>query len=95
MNMQQLMKQAKEMQAKMEKSQNEIDNTKFVEKTALFEITMTGSGIVENVKISKDFEKDEIDMLEDMIIVSLNNLKKQIDAVKQEKMGQFANIPGM
>ena len=58
---------------------------------------MLGTKEVKSVKIdsSSDLEKDDIEMLEDMIMVAFNDATKKIDEETEKKMGKFANIPGL
>ena len=40
-------------------------------------------------------DKDEIEMLQDMILVAVNEANKKVDAALDKKMGKFGNIPGL
>ena len=42
-----------------------------------------------------NMDKDDIEMLEDMIMVAINNAFKKVDALREQKMSKFGNIPGM
>ena len=97
MNIQALMKQAQSMQKDMLKIKDEIDSTKFEATSSLVKVVVNGKKEILSVEISKDesIEKDEIEMLEDMIMVALNDAFKQVDKMTEEKMGKFNNIPGL
>ena len=97
MNMQAMLKQAQALQKDMLKVKEEIDNTEFTGESSLVKITMKGTKEVVKVEINaKDgLEKDDIEMLEDMIVVAINDANKKIDEVTEKKMSKFGNIPGL
>ena len=98
MNMQAMLKQAQKLQKDMLKSQEEINNMSFVSKNGLVEVTMLGSKKIAKVKIDRDdnFSSDDLEMLEDMILVSVNDALAQIEKVTEEKMGKYTNgLPGL
>ena len=92
-----MMKQAQALQRDMLKAKKEIDEKEFVGESSLVKITLLGTKEVKSVKIdsSSDLEKDDIEMLEDMIMVAFNDATKKIDEETEKKMGKFANIPGL
>ena len=94
MNMQAMMKQAQQLQQKMLKTQEEINNTEFEGKASLVTVIMTGNKELKSVKINSDsMDKDDIEALEDMIMVAINDA---INKVTEEKMGTYTKgIPGL
>ena len=97
MNMQAMLKQAQALQKDMLKVKNEIDNTEFVGESSLVKVTLKGTKEVVKVEIdAKDgLEKDDVEVLEDMIVIAMNDANKKIDKMMESKMGKFGNIPGM
>ena len=97
MNMQAMLKQAQALQKDMLKAKEEIDNTEFVGESSLVKVTVKGTKEVVKVEINaKDgLEKDDIELLEDMILVAINDANKKIDDVTEKKMSKFGNIPGL
>ncbi len=97
MNMQALMKQAQSMQKEMMKSKEEIDNTTFLEENEMVKLTINGKKEILSVEIinKNDFEMDDLDMLEDLLVVALNKANQQVDALTEKKMGKFSSMPGM
>ena len=97
MNIQAMMKQAQALQKDMLKAKKEIDKKEFVGESSLVKITLLGTKEVKSVKIdsSSELDKEDIEMLEDMIMVAFNDATKKIDAETEKKMGKFANIPGL
>ena len=97
MNMQAIMKQAQNMQKDMLKMKEEIDNTEFTGESSLVKVTVLGNKKVVSVKIDSEdsLDKDDIEMLEDMIVVAINDANKKIDEVTEKKMSKYGNIPGL
>lgn len=97
MNIQAMMKQAQKMQKDMLNAKEEIDNMEF-EAASSF-VTVKGNGKKEITKViinSDSLEKDDIEMLEDMILVAVNDLNKQVDKVTEQKMGKYTQgMPGL
>ncbi len=97
MNMQAMLKQAQALQKDMMKAKDEIDKTEFVGESSLVKVRMKGTKEVVSVEINSDesIEKDDIEMLQDMIVVAMNDAMKKIDKVTESKMSKFGNIPGL
>lgn len=97
MNIQAMMKQAQALQKDMLKAKDEIDNSLYVGENAMIKITMKGSKEVSEVelKIDESLDKDDLEMLQDMIKSAYNDATKKIDADTEKKMGKFGNIPGL
>jgi nucleoid-associated protein EbfC len=94
MNMQALMKQAQAMQKEITNIKKEIDNSEFEGSSSLVNVVVNGKKEVLSVKISSDaFDlKDDISMLEDMIVLALNNAFDKVDKTTNEKMGKYSNM---
>lgn len=97
MNIQAMMKQAQALQKDMLKAKKEIDEKEFVGESSLVKVTLLGTKEVKSVKIDgfAELDKEDIEMLEDMIMVAFNDATKKIDTETEKKMGKFANIPGL
>ena len=96
-----LMKQAQQMQANMQKMQEEVANME-VEGQAgggLVKIIMTGRHDIKRVSIDDSVFKDDKEMLEDLIAAAVNDAVRQVEKVSQEKMSSvtagFNLPPGM
>ena len=90
MNMQAMLKQAQKMQKGMLDAQKEIETMEFEGKSSIVTVKMNGKKQIQSVKIdSESLDKDEIEMLEDMIIVATNDAMKQVDKITEEKMGVY------
>ena len=97
MNMQNLMMQAQKMQRDIEKKQQEINETEFVGKSEWVEITMLGNRTVKKIKYIFDrdsLDKDDMDVLSDMITIALNDANNKIDKEINSKMGAYSSMLG-
>ena len=98
MNMQAMLKQAQNMQKQMMNEQEKISNSTFYGENGLVKVTMKGTKRIEKVEIQKDddFSKDDLEMLEDMIMVAVNDALSQIDKETEEKLGKYTKgLPGL
>ena len=97
MNIQAMMKQEKKLQKDMMKAKEEIDNTVFTGKSSFVTVEVKGTKEVQKVKVdAEQIDKDDIEMLEDMIQVAINDANKQIDEETERKMGKYTKgMPGL
>lgn len=92
MNMQNLMAQAQRMQRDIMKKKEEVEKQSFTGKSELVEITMNGNKVVTEVIIkNEDLTKDDIDVLQDMIMIATNNAIKNVDQAMEKAMGQYGS----
>jgi DNA-binding YbaB/EbfC family protein len=92
-NMQAMMKQAEQMQKKM---QEEIALIR-VEATAgggMVTVGMDGKKMVTKVKIDAEVAGD-VEMLQDMMLAAFNEASKKVDEATQEKMGGLLGGMGL
>ena len=93
-----LMKQAQQMQANMQKAQEELANIE-VEGEAgggLVKVVMTGRHDVRRVSIDDSLFGDDKDMLEDLLAAAVNDAVRKVEAANQEKMAAITgglNLP--
>ncbi|MFI3307006.1 MAG: YbaB/EbfC family nucleoid-associated protein [Mycoplasmatota bacterium] len=97
MNIQAMMKQAQKMQKDMMSAKEEINKTVFKEQTSFLTLEATGDRKVTSVKIDTDsLEKDDLEMLEDMILVTVNKLMDSIEKETEKKLGKYTQgMPGL
>ena len=97
MNINNLMKEAKKMQAEMQKSQEELATKEF-DSTAgggAISVKVTGEKVIKEIKIKPDVvDPDDVEMLEDLILTCVNEALRKVDSAQSEELGKF-NIPGM
>ena len=97
MNINQLMKEAKKMQADMEKSQVELTAKEF-EATAgggAISVKVSGDKQLKEIKLQKDIvDPDDVEMLQDLIITCVNEALRKVDSAQAAQFGKY-NIPGL
>jgi len=97
MNINQLMKEAKKMQADMEKTQVELTAKEF-EATAgggAISVKVSGDKQLKEIKLQKDIvDPDDVEMLQDLIITCVNEALRKVDSAQAQQFGKF-NIPGL
>ena len=91
MNMQMLMKQAQKMQKDMEKSKEEVSKMTFTSKQPLVEVTVNGNKEVTNIKINEEFQLDDIEVLQDMLLIALNDAIGQATKEMESKLGNLSS----
>ena len=96
MNMQAMMQQAQKLQRDMLKAKDEVEGKTFTSKQSLVEVVMKGNKEVLSVKIeAENLAKEDIEMLEDMIVLAVNENIKQIDKEMENKLGKFGGMAGL
>ena len=97
MNINSIMKEAKKMQADLEKSQAELALKEF-ESTAgggAVSVKVTGEKLVKEIKLKPEVvDPDDVEMLEDLILTCINDALKKVDSAQAASMGKY-NIPGI
>ena len=97
MNINQLMKEAKKMQADMEKSQEELASKEF-EATAgggAVSVKVTGGKELKEIIIKKEVvDPEDVEMLQDLILTSVNEALRKVDSAQAAQLGKY-NIPGL
>ncbi|MBE1274847.1 YbaB/EbfC family nucleoid-associated protein [Enterovibrio baiacu] len=84
-----LMKQAQQMQERMQKMQEEIANMEVTGEAGagLVKVTITGSHSVRRVDIDDSLMEDDKDMLEDLVAAAFNDAARRVEEAQKEKMG--------
>ena len=97
MNIQAMMKQAQKLQKDMLNEKKQIDEKIFEGKSSFVTVKVKGTKEVVEVKIdAENLEKDDIEMLQDMILVAINDTNHQIDEETERKMGKYTQgMPGL
>jgi DNA-binding YbaB/EbfC family protein len=96
-----LMRQAKELQAKLAKAQEELGNAQ-VEASAgggAVTVVIDGQQRVQSVKISPEaVDLQDIGLLEDLVLAAVNEAIKKSQELAQDRLGALAGglkIPGL
>ncbi len=98
MNIQQMMKQAQQMQARL---QQQMAETR-VEATAgggMVTVVMNGAKQIQSLAIDPEVvSKDDVEMLQDLILAAVNDAHRKVDEAMAEQMGGMMGglkLPGM
>lgn len=100
-NLQQLAMKAQKMQEEMDAITSELENKEYIASApgGNVKATVNGKLEVKNIEINPEIvDKDDVEMLSDLIIVSVNEAIRNAVSEKNEKMEKISgnlNIPGM
>ena len=95
------MRQAQQLQAKLEKAQEELERTTVEASSGGGAVTVaiTGGLRVESVKISPEVvDAEEVDMLEDLVLTAVNEAIRKSQELASSRLGKIAGglkIPGL
>jgi len=94
-------RQAQQLQAKLEKAQEELERTTVEASSGGGAVTVviTGGLRVESVKISPEVvNAEEVDMLEDLVLTAVNEAIRKSQELASNRLGKIAGglkIPGL
>ena len=98
MDIQKMMKQAQEMQERLQQEMSQLS----VEATAgggMVTVVMSGGKQLLSLKIDPEaVSKDDVEMLQDLILAAVNDAQRKVDEALQQKMGGMMGglkIPGL
>jgi len=97
-NIQQMMKQAQQMQERLQKQMAELR----VDATAgggMVTVTVNGAKQLQSLRIDPEVvSKDDVEMLQDLIVAAVNDAQRKVDEELQQRMGGLMGgmkLPGM
>jgi DNA-binding YbaB/EbfC family protein len=100
-NMNSMMKQVQKMQKQMQEMQGELEQRE-VEASAgggAVNVKVTGKKSLVELKIDPEvIDKDDVEMLEDMIVAAINEAFRKADEMMESEMKKVTggvNIPGL
>ena len=98
MNIQQMMKRAQQMQDRLQKQMAEL----VVEATAgggMVTVSMSGQKQILSLTLDPEVvSKDDVEMLQDLIVAAVNDAHRKVDEAMQQQVGGMMGgmkIPGM
>lgn len=100
-NLQKLAKQAKQMQEDMEKATKELEEKEYNSTSGggAVKVCVNGKLEVKNIEIKPEVvDKDDIEMLSDLILAATNEALRQANEDKENTMKNISgdlNLPGM
>jgi len=94
-----LMKEAQKMQAKMQAAQKELENMSVTGSAGggMVKIQMTGRHDVKKVTIDEELMDEEKSMVEDLVAAAVNDAVRKIESETRSKMADITagmNLPG-
>lgn len=99
MDMQRLMQQAQKMQRELTKIEQELDESIYEAENNGVKVSINGKFEVQSISIEEDLlEKDNKEMLEDVLMIAFNQASEKAHADREEKQGsltQGIKFPGM
>lgn len=97
-NMQQIMKQAQQMQRKLQEAQEQLAEEEVTGTAAggMVEVTLKGNKTPVAVTIKPEaVDPDDVEMLEDMVLAALQDAMTQAEELSNELLGPLAGAGGM
>ncbi len=92
-NMNNLMAQAKQMKATLDKKTKEFNEKQFTCEYQGVEVTMTGDHKIASIKINEKDLLDDKDDLQDILIVAVNRTLEKVKEEHKAFMGPLAQAP--
>ena len=87
MNIQQMMKQAQQMQEKMQREMEEL-RVEASSGGGVVTVEMRGNHEIESLKIDPEAVKEgDVEMLQDMIVAAINEANRKVDEAMKSKLG--------
>ncbi|MFC4352811.1 YbaB/EbfC family nucleoid-associated protein [Fodinicurvata halophila] len=101
-NLGQIMKQAQEMQGRMNELQEKLQEMEITGQSGggLVQVTLSGKGEAKKVKIDPSLiDPNDSEVLEDLILAAINDARAKVDEEAQEQMKELTGgmelPPGM
>ena len=97
MNINSLMKEAKKMQADLEKNQQELAEKEFEASAGgnAVSVKVNGQKQILDLKLQKEVvDPEDVEMLQDLILTCVNEALRQVDSAQAASLGKY-NIPGL
>lgn len=98
MNQQAMLKKIKKMQEEMVAAQEELEATSFYASSGgVVSVELKGTKELVKVTISEDFEiesKEDVQLLEEMVVAACNQAYKDIEKATKEKLGKYTDMLG-
>ncbi|WP_417435175.1 YbaB/EbfC family nucleoid-associated protein [Idiomarina abyssalis] len=92
-----MMKQAQQMQERMQKAQEEVANMEVTGEAGagLVKVTMLGNHNVKRVSIDPSLMEDDQEMLEDLIAAATNDAVRRVEETSKERMSVITGGMGL
>lgn len=92
-----IMKQAQQMQANMEKAQKELADQEVIGESGagMVKVTMNGRHDVKRVVIAPELMSDDKEMVEDLVAAAVNDANRRVESMTQERMSSVTSGMGL
>lgn len=98
MNQQAMLRKLKKMQEEMVAAQEELEATSFYASAGgVVSVEVKGTKELVKVTIDESFEvesKEDLDMLEEMVVAACNQAYRDIEKASKEKLGKYNDMLG-
>lgn len=98
MNQQAMLKKIKKMQEEMVAAQEELEATSFYASSGgVVSVEVKGTKELVKVSIDESFEaesKEDLVMLEEMVVAACNQAYRDVEKATKEKMGKYSDMLG-
>ena len=97
MNIQAMMREAQKLQKEMMKEKEVIDATIYEGESSFVKVKVNGKKEIVEINIAQEsMEKEDIEMLQDILVVAINDAMKKVDKDTEDKMGKYTKgMPGL
>jgi DNA-binding YbaB/EbfC family protein len=85
-----MMKQAQQMQERMQKTQEELANIEVIGQSGagMVKVTMTCNHNVRRVEVDESLMEDDKEMIEDLVAAAINDAVRKTQETSKEKMSE-------
>ena len=92
-----LLEQAKQMQERMQKMQNELNNVEIIGESGggLVKVVINGRYYAKRVTIDPSLLKESEDMLSDLVAAAFNDAVRALEEQQQQKVKELAKGMGL
>lgn len=97
MNIQAMMKQAQKIQKEIMEAKEAINNTTYEGSSSFVSVKVKGTKEIVEINIDQEsLDKEDIEMLQDMLMVAINEANKKIDKDVEVRLGKYTQgMPGL
>lgn len=96
MNIQAMMQQAQKIQKDILKAKKEVEDKTYVSTQSFVTIETKGTKEILKITINQDsLDKEDIEILQDLIVIAANENIKSINKDTESKLGKFGGMAGL
>ena len=96
MNIQAMMQQAQKIQKDILKAKKEVEDKTYVFTQSFVTVETKGTKEIHKITINQDsLDKEDIEILQDLIVIAANENIKSINKDTESKLGKFGGMAGL